>query len=50
MNKSIETITHGLEPIGLIIRADYDEPGIHFFTPGNFSQYTVSVQSRQKLD
>jgi mannose-6-phosphate isomerase-like protein (cupin superfamily) len=34
----IETITHGLEPIALIIRAEHDEPGIHFFTPANFSQ------------
>jgi len=34
MDKNIETITHGLEPIALIIRADYDEPGIQFFTFG----------------
>jgi hypothetical protein len=34
----IETIVHGLEPIALIIRAGYDEPGLHFFTPPNFSQ------------
>jgi hypothetical protein len=34
----IENITHGLEPIALIIHADYDEPGIHFFTPASFSQ------------
>ena len=34
----IETIVHGLEPIALIIRADFDEPGLHFFTPDNFSQ------------
>jgi mannose-6-phosphate isomerase-like protein (cupin superfamily) len=34
----VETIVHGLEPIALIIRADFDEPGIHFFTPDNFSQ------------
>jgi len=37
-NNLIETITHGLEPIALIIRAGYNEPGIHFFTPGSFSQ------------
>jgi hypothetical protein len=37
-DKNIETITHGLEPIALIIRADYDEPGIKFFTPGSFPQ------------
>ena len=35
---NIETIVHGLEPIALIIRAEFDEPGIHFFTPDNFSQ------------
>jgi mannose-6-phosphate isomerase-like protein (cupin superfamily) len=35
---SVETIVHGLEPIALIVRAEFDEPGIHFFTPGNFSQ------------
>jgi hypothetical protein len=37
-NPAIETITHGLEPIALIIRSDYDQPGIQFFTPSNFSQ------------
>jgi len=37
-NIHIETITHGLESIALIIRADFDEPGIHFFTPANFYQ------------
>jgi len=34
----IENIVHGLEPIALIIKADFDEPGLHFFTPGSFSQ------------
>jgi len=37
-DENIETITHGLEPIALIIRADYDEAGIQFFTHVNFSQ------------
>ena len=37
-DKNIETITHGLEPIALIIRADYDELGIQFFTPVSFSR------------
>lgn len=36
--KCIETITHGLEPIALIIRAEHEESGIQFFTPPNFSQ------------
>jgi hypothetical protein len=40
----IETITHGLEPIALIIRADYDEPGIHFFTPDSFSQQVAYMK------
>lgn len=40
----IETITHGLEPIALIIRAEYDEPGIHFFTPGSFSQQVAYMK------
>ncbi len=35
---AIETIVDGLEPIALIIRADYDADGVHFFTPGSFSQ------------
>jgi len=34
----LENIVCGLEPIALIIRANFDEPGIHFFTPPNFSQ------------
>ncbi len=36
--ESVERIIHGLEPIALIIRSEYDEPGIRFFTPDNFSQ------------
>jgi len=40
----IETITHGLEPIALIIRAGYDEPGIQFFTPANFSQQVAFMK------
>ena len=40
----IETITHGLEPIALIIRAGYDEPGIQFFTPLNFSQQVAFMR------
>lgn len=43
-NELIETITHGLEPIALIIRADYDEPGINFFTPGSFSQQVAYMK------
>ncbi|MCU0595767.1 MAG: hypothetical protein MUC98_09950 [Desulfobacterota bacterium] len=40
----IETIVHGLEPIALIIRAEYDEPGIQFFTPANFSQQVAFIR------
>jgi len=35
---TVETIVDGLEPIALIIKRDFDKPGIHFFTPANFSQ------------
>jgi len=41
---SIEIITHGLEPIALIIRAEYDEPGIQFFTPSSFSQQVAYMK------
>ena len=40
----VETIIHGLEPIALIVRANYDEPGLHFFTPSNFSQQVAFMQ------
>ena len=46
-NELIETITHGLEPIALIIRADYDQPGIKFFTPGSFSQQVAYMKHPQ---
>jgi hypothetical protein len=42
-NQQIETITHGLEAIALIVRRDYDEPGIHFFTPPTFSQQVACM-------
>lgn len=43
----IESIIHGLEPIALIIRAEYDEPGIQFFTPGSFSQQVAFMRHPQ---
>jgi mannose-6-phosphate isomerase-like protein (cupin superfamily) len=43
-DEHIETITHGLEPIALIIRANYDEPGIKFFTPDSFSQQVAYMK------
>ncbi|MFB3885590.1 MAG: hypothetical protein ACE144_10210 [Thermodesulfobacteriota bacterium] len=46
-NPHVENIIHGLEPIALIIRAQYDEPGIHFFTPANFSQQVACMKHPQ---
>jgi hypothetical protein len=43
-DKLVETIVNGLEPLALIIRAEYDEPGVNFFTPPSFSQQ-VAVMS-----
>lgn len=42
-DKHIESITHGIEPIALIIRNEYDEPGIRFFTPAHFSQQLAAM-------
>lgn len=45
MNTSfIENIVHGLEHIALIIKAKFDKPGIHFFTPKNFSQQVAIMR------
>lgn len=43
-NPFIETIVDGLEPIALIIRANFDEPGVHFFTPDSFSQQVAFMK------
>ncbi|MCW1300564.1 MAG: hypothetical protein QXZ25_04505 [Candidatus Bathyarchaeia archaeon] len=43
-NSRIEYITCGLEPIALVIRADYEETGIHFFTPDSFSQQVAYMR------
>ena len=40
---TIENIVHGLEPIAMIIRNEFDEPGIHFFTPPSFSQQVAAM-------
>ena len=37
-NPQIETIVDGLEPIALILKADFEASGVHFFTPDNFPQ------------
>lgn len=34
----IESITHHNEPIALIVSRRFEQPGIHFFTPNDFSQ------------
>ena len=41
---SIETVVDGLEPIALIIKASFDEPGLHFLTPPNFSQQVAVMR------
>jgi mannose-6-phosphate isomerase-like protein (cupin superfamily) len=41
---AIENIVHGLEHIALIIKAEFDEPGIHFFTPKNYSQQVAFMR------
>jgi hypothetical protein len=40
----LEAITDGLEPIALIVRADYDQPGLQFFTPVSFSQQVAYMR------
>ena len=43
-NKHTETIIDGLEPIALIIKADFNQDGLHFFTPGSFSQQVAYMK------
>jgi len=43
-NPYVESIVHGLEPIAFIIKADFNEPGVHFFTPTNFSQQVAFMK------
>lgn len=43
-NQSIETIVNGREPIALIIKADFQEDGLHFFTPDSFSQQVAYMK------
>ena len=35
---------HGIEHIALVIKAEYDEPGIHFLTPKNYSQQVAFMR------
>jgi hypothetical protein len=52
VNNSIEYIVDGLEPIALIIRANFDAEGLHFFTPDSFSQQIAYMRhpKGKKLD
>ena len=34
----IEKIEHNNELMAVIVRNEYNEPGVHFFTPDDFSQ------------
>jgi len=34
----VEKITKGGKILAILLRKDFDEPGVHFFTPGEFSQ------------
>lgn len=34
----VETVERGEQLFAIIVRKDFRQPGIHFFTPGNFSQ------------
>lgn len=43
----VETIVDGLEPIALIIRSGYNAEGLHFFTPGSFSQQVAYMRHPQ---
>lgn len=40
----IENIIDGLEPIALILKSQFDMPGLHFFTPPNFSQQVAYMR------
>ena len=34
----LEKIVHNKEVLAMVLRSSYREPGIHFFTPGDYSQ------------
>ena len=38
MNPPIERVEHAGELYALIVRDEFSEPGVHFFTPGDLSQ------------
>lgn len=41
---SIEQVVHKGEVLAIIIRHDFSEDGVHFFTPGEFSQQLGYMQ------
>lgn len=43
-NGNVETIVHGLEPIALIVRAEFEENGLNFLTPDSFSQQVAYMK------
>lgn len=43
----VTEITHQGEVIAIILYRDFDEPGIHFFTPNNFSQQLAYMRHPQ---
>jgi hypothetical protein len=40
----VERLSNGEAAIAIIIRAEYSEPGIAFFTPGSYSQQLASMR------
>ncbi len=42
--KPMERVVHNGELLAIIIRRDYSNPGVHFFTPGEFSQQLGYMQ------
>jgi len=47
MPAPVETISDGSDPIAIIIRSDFSEPGVHFFTPAHFSQQLAVMRHPQ---
>ena len=41
---SVEQVTASDEVLAIIVRHDFSEPGVHFFTPGEFSQQLGYMQ------
>jgi len=41
---SIEKVTWGAEILAIIVRHNFASPGVHFFTPGEFSQQLGYMQ------